>query len=652
MRRLLVCVGLAPLLVASPAHADPFGELPFRPVQGVATCLRATGAPGELARWTPTGLELLQANSGGLAVTDTVRLGATHQCAQVAARPDGAAIAATVVGHSVRVAVRDPGGRFGAPVTFALAGLSRYGYVTVAVAVTPAGDALVGVQELELAKFRGRVLAFRRPAGGAFGRAEHVSPWRGDALPGPLVAGADAAGRLTLAWKREPRAAGATIEAADAPPGGGFGAVERIAAGTLIESGPALAVAPDGGALLAYDDGAGVTVSERAPGAARFGAPAPVAGGQSTSGEVSVALADGGAAVVAWRPDSGGHPGVRVSARAAAGAFGAPVDVVPARPPRQSTGNTGWTAVIFAFSGVATPVDSPSMRAAIAGGGYVVAWADDDAGTGAVHAASGPLGGGPPSRMALGPAVRLAQSVAPFALADGRAAVAWADDAFTYGEFPAGRGRLHLALAGAARAADAPPPAIAGAGTARRRLYPDQPITVPVRCSGPCDVRATVAGARASGGTLLRAGVLTLRVYPLGRPLSAPGAHTVTVTLRAATPGGRTTRESRVHVPVTMLRSPPVPQPEAVQVRRDGKDLVVSWRTAFAARRVTFSIVAFDAHKRPSATADRSGRGRRSFSVRLRGAAGARNVRIYAFGGSDQKPRVSTLVLTVSSSRA
>ena len=50
------------LLAAAPARADTFGELPFQPVAGVATCLRATGAPGEIARWTEDGIELKHAD--------------------------------------------------------------------------------------------------------------------------------------------------------------------------------------------------------------------------------------------------------------------------------------------------------------------------------------------------------------------------------------------------------------------------------------------------------------------------------------------------------------------------------------------------------------------------------------------------------------
>ena len=63
LRTLLPALGLL-VLVPAAASAAPFGELPFRPVSGTATCLRATGAPGELVRSTRNGAELLQAGAG------------------------------------------------------------------------------------------------------------------------------------------------------------------------------------------------------------------------------------------------------------------------------------------------------------------------------------------------------------------------------------------------------------------------------------------------------------------------------------------------------------------------------------------------------------------------------------------------------------
>ncbi len=170
---------------------------------------------------------------------------------------------------------------------------------------------------------------------------------------------------------------------------------------------------------------------------------------------------------------------------------------------------------------------------------------------------------------------------------------------------------------------------------------------VPVRCDGPCDVRATPAAAHSDAvvavGSLRGAGQLRLRLHPFGSPLAPPQARHVTVTLRAGAPGARTTVTRRVVVPVTVGRSPPVPALLDVRARRDGKDLVVTWRTASAARDVGFSVAAFGAAQAPLATAFRSGGAALAYRVRMRGAARARKVILTAFGGFDRTPRQTTV---------
>ena len=56
---------LALLFVAVPAQAAPFGELPYRGVPTAAVCVRATGVPGELIRWSRGGFTC-KASSAGL----------------------------------------------------------------------------------------------------------------------------------------------------------------------------------------------------------------------------------------------------------------------------------------------------------------------------------------------------------------------------------------------------------------------------------------------------------------------------------------------------------------------------------------------------------------------------------------------------------
>jgi hypothetical protein len=58
---------IAGVLLASALGAPAaFGEVPFRPAGGVATCLRATGYPGEVVRSTNTGAQFLTATPNGL----------------------------------------------------------------------------------------------------------------------------------------------------------------------------------------------------------------------------------------------------------------------------------------------------------------------------------------------------------------------------------------------------------------------------------------------------------------------------------------------------------------------------------------------------------------------------------------------------------
>ena len=119
LRILLLALGLA-VLVSGSASAAPFGELPFRSVSGTATCLRATGAPGELVRSTSTGAEILQAGPAGLtAVVELPAGGDTFDCPEAVAQPSGAGIVAFSARDSieaetlVQARLREPGGAWG-----------------------------------------------------------------------------------------------------------------------------------------------------------------------------------------------------------------------------------------------------------------------------------------------------------------------------------------------------------------------------------------------------------------------------------------------------------------------------------------------------------------------------------------------------------
>lgn len=621
------------LLAAAPARADEFGELPLRPVNGVATCVRATGVPGELARWTKDGVELLRADAGGLTPVGSVALGRTQLCPEIAGQPNGAAVVALDVRGGLRVALREPGGGFGAPQTLPLT--TSLVYDGIAAAISPRGDALVAV--LTSDEKRSRVVAFRRPPGGRFGTGEKLAEWRGDAAFNGIAAGVDGAGRATVAWSRQATSIANAIEVASA--GAAFGAAVRV--GTAQDGGPSLAVAPDGRVLLAFA-GPGLTIAEREPGAAAFGAPIVVPGA-GTYDEIALAVADGGTAALAWRPDElRTHNGVRVVGRTAAGAFGAPRDAAP------GTRQAGGDGLLTYGSSEAPPLDRPQLTAALSGANVVLAWADrlDDGGSGVAQLATGGLAGGPIARAAVGGPVRPAISIAPLALPDGRPAAVWADDDVALGSFPTGKGRLHLALAGAPPAADAPPPALTVPRVKLQRRSVDDPLGLTVRCAAACDVRAVAHAGRVPGlqvASRSSAGRLTLRMY--GFELLRNHPRRVRVTLRWAAPGSRASATKVVRVPVKVLPSPPLPAPVDVRARRSGTDVIVTWRASFAARAGVFVVSASRGRNDLVASRAVKARGRRSFRLTLRNAAAARTVTVTAYGATDQHTRAKTVRL-------
>ena len=637
--RLLGALILA-LALAAPAQADPFGELPFRAVPGVATCLQATGVPGELVRWTDTGIELLRADAGGLTPVGSVRLGDSVGCPEVAGQPNGAAVVAAVVrendAYVVHAALRDPcrqgipgcdggpraGGAFGAPVALKVPKRGRFERLSLAVAVAPSGDALVAARQNALAKRRMHVFAFRRPAGGGFLAPQAVTAALPDIVPFALVAGADARGGFTLAWTRSGDLRRTVLETASAPPDGAFGPVARIGPAGLF-SDPVLAVSPDGRALLAYGTDAAVVVAERAPGAAGFG-PGIAIGGDP--GRITAALGDDGAAAVAWQFAGDGIPGVQVATRAGPGAFGAAREIAPSRPfPETPEGDAaaGWTAFVGG-----PPLDTRTLHATVGGGAFLVAWPDEGA-----QVATGALAGGAATRASLGSPVRAVTSLAPVTLADGRTAIALADDDANAGGILSAPGRLQLALPDTPRPASVPPPGIDVPRLSRQRLYADESAKLPIRCSGSCDVRATAGAITYEVRSRATAGPLSLTLW---HPRVVHGFAPVELT--AATPGSRATRTLHVRVPVTLRREPPVPKPLDVHVKKDGHDLIVTWRTAFAARRITFAVAAFEGGT-PLDSRSAAGAGKRAFRVRLAKAAHADQVIVSAFGASGQSDR-------------
>jgi len=104
------------VLVPATASAAPFGELPFRPVSGTATCLRATGTPGELVRQSEQTVQLVTASPAGLTAGATLAADGIRGCAETASWAGGGGLVAFAVSSDLedelwaRVYVREPGG--------------------------------------------------------------------------------------------------------------------------------------------------------------------------------------------------------------------------------------------------------------------------------------------------------------------------------------------------------------------------------------------------------------------------------------------------------------------------------------------------------------------------------------------------------------
>jgi hypothetical protein len=104
----------------------------------------------------------------------------------------------------------------------------------------------------------------------------------------------------------------------------------------------------------------------------------------------------------------------------------------------------------------------------------------------------------------------------------------------------------------------------------------------------------------------------------------------VRVVVRAGAPGGSAVKKTALRVQVRRRTPPPFQRPLDVRARRAGDDVVVTWRTAGPARRVSYVVFGSPTRRiRPRGgnlppSAWRDGRGERRFRVRLRAAPRAR----------------------------
>ena len=545
MIRRLIAVLATALVLPSAASAASFAELPYTSAPRGVSCLRPTGVPGELLAWAPEGVQLRQATAGGLTPTATVALGHLQYCPVVAGRPNGAAVVAGIVGDTLAIAQRDAGGAWSAPQTVKVGNVASNG---LAVGVSPSGYAVVAWVGQSAGTTA--VHAVRRAPGGTFGAPELVSGTEklSDVVLG-VTAGIGDDGVAMVIW--QPPALGRT-------PGGEFSIEQSMAApdvpfsaptelGTASLSSPKLAVAPDGRALVVFGD-VGLRVSERPPGGS-FGAPRSLS---EDAGTGAVAIQPDGSAMVAWRSATG----LVVARRTGTGPLGPPIQVLAS----SELGEQGIGGIAQFDGDPAPPEDDSGVDLRMltaADGSTVFTWGDgkDVFGVATIRTrvAVLPAGAFTASAQTLGAPVRPVSTLAPV-LAGGTPALAW-------GDFGADGldGRLHYALQGAPAAAPEPPPVIRIGKPERTVVRSEQQVVIPVTCSAACDVGAHTSrdefplavSLHHAGRTTLAfpasiAPVKAARVH-IAIIASAPGAATVQNRSIDSGCGGSPTRRCRPH---------------------------------------------------------------------------------------------------------
>jgi hypothetical protein len=583
MRPLLLALATA-LLVPATASAAPFGELPFQTLSGGAACVRATGAPAELVAWAPDGARFLRATPSGLAEPSTVKLGEPRACPAAAAQPNGAGIVAVAIEGALAVALREPGGGWGAPARVALPRSAEVGAMSVA--VSERGDAVIVwlEQTFDESVERSRVRAVRRAAGGGFGAPETLATSNRIQFPRPFGAAIGGDGTAIVAWALTTgteRASHSVAAAAIGAPGAPFAAQPISSdAGT-----PVVAVAADGHALLAFADDSRVRVMERAPGGS-FGPAQTIGAGGGEN--LALAVGSGGAALVAW---GGGDfdDGVTYARRTDATGFAPPLDLTPSPVGSGLFGFGGSTI----FSGGGGSVSGGSrrpddlfgrdLRAAVAPDGRaVLAWGTQRSRRGIGWAATQVAtvsADDAVTMQSVGGPLRDAETIAPVLLENGAPAVAWGDNGDA-------DGRLHLAVEGAA---DSPQPSLQVriGRPERTALRSRESLLVPVTCSAACDLRAEVRHTNTSA-SLTRAGTVQLRFGERAKDVAPLRAAPVAITVLSGPPGARAVQTQVAHPRLRRIPDPPLPRILDLIAHRSGTDVDVSWRVDRSARGVEF----------------------------------------------------------------
>jgi hypothetical protein len=201
------------------------------------------------------------------------------------------------------------------------------------------------------------------------------------------------------------------------------------------------------------------------------------------------------------------------------------------------------------------------------------------------RAAEGSLATGARPAVGLGSRLRAADAAAAY-VAGGEPGTAWADNdgGWVIGGFevPWRAGRIGAASSTlAAGIATQPRPPTVAVSAAPQRLASFEPLRVRVACDAPCDVRAAVPGGRApiaAGSAAVAAGqpeVVSLSVLS-GRRLP----RRTRVVVRATPPSGGPVASARTTVRVGARRSRRVPRILGLTARREGEDVVATFRTS------------------------------------------------------------------------
>ncbi|RKQ91127.1 hypothetical protein C8N24_0944 [Solirubrobacter pauli] len=614
-----ILITLAVLAFPAGASAAPFGELPFQSAGGAAACLRPTGAPGEVVRWVRGGVQTMTARADGLHPTGGVPLGTSTRCPDVTGHPNGAAVLAAAVTGGIRVALREPGaGSWSPPVT-----LKGQEYSSVAdVAISPRGDVVLAWTETgEAIEARTTVRVARRPAGGTFGAPETLIRPAEETLEAEVQVGISAAGEAIVAQGRPAgqfERVSVRVGAANAP----LGPEQRLVS-RRVGSGPSLAVAPDGRALIGVGGPMDAPVLYERPPGGSFGPAVKVDLRSDFDAPVVALRADGAAVVVSGQ----GESAIEAVTRAAPGPFGTRVEVAPALPVHRRAD----FGVLYGVVGTNPPPESfPDVGVTFtADGRALVLRATEERG---LSVATFPVATGAPSEHSLvGGTLRAPYGLSPLTLPDGRLAVAWTDDRGLHDSTRRRDGRLHLAVEGVPGPVEAAAPKVTVGTPKVRALRPAQSLKLPVRCSAACDVRVAVPGYPSPTdvtGSLARAGTMELVIRPASDGL-APARGRLRLVLRSSAPNARTVQRQTVSLALRRLPPPRVPRLLGVRARRVGDDIVVRWRTDGPVLDAYFLVYATKGRARGEGVVAIGTPKRlagRAFTVRLRDARAARYV--------------------------